>query len=145
MERGEKLTSNLTNIFRFFLISIVFLNISGIIIISMIIPPENAKTYDLTLNYGLIFVSVFGIIISSNLSGTVVYDRNEKKVITNTLLKKIIINRSEILRIERVLPSRCRIVYKKNNSEKSILFIPKLFGFSPFLNYAKEIEELINK
>lgn len=144
MEGKERLSSIFFIVFRVLLLLTIIFNSLVIIVINFILSPEKAKTYDLFQSYALITMSAFVFIISVKIASMVVYDRSEKKVIAHTLFKKIIINKSEILRIERVFPSKCRIVYKKNNSEKSILFIPKLFGFS-LLNYAKSIERLISR
>lgn len=139
------LSSNLIKVFRIILLVVISLNTSGVLIINFLLSTQKAKTYDLSLNYGLISICTFVFIISSKVANNVIYDKKAKVIIVNTLLKKTIINTDDILKIERVLPGKCKIVFKKNNIVKNILFIPKISRFSPLSNYVEKIKALIKE
>ncbi len=137
------LSSFYTKIYRLFLISIILLNVIGIVFIKFLIPNEKSENYDLSLNFGLIMISIFIFVISINLVNEVSFDSLNKNLIVKNFGKKIIINSNDIIRVEKVFPTKCRIVFKKNNIQKSILFIPNIpLNFS-FSNYTDEIEKLL--
>ena len=137
------LSSNLIKVFRVILLMTICLNISGIVIINFILSPEKTQTYDISLNYALIIMCTFVFVISSKIANNVVYDRKSKNLVVKTLLRKIIINTDDILRIERVIPGKCKIIFNQNNTEKNILFIPKISRFSPLSNYADDIKKIL--
>lgn len=138
------LSSSITKIIRSILIMTILLNSLGIFFIKFLIPKEKAITYNLSLNFALILISSFIFIISWNLVN-VVFDKTNKKLIVKRFRKVNTIKSSDILKVEKVFPFKCRITYKSNNIQKNILFIPKILAFSPLSNYSDAITNLIKK
>ncbi|GEM_PF-4574500 len=137
-----KLSSFFPKIFKVFLLVIMLLNISGILFIELFIPENKAITYDLTLNYSLIAICLFTLVISLNLPD-VEFDKTNKKIVLRYLWKKEFINSKDVLTVKKVFPSKCKIIYQSKKTQKKVLFVPRISTFISMSNYLDHIESLL--
>lgn len=137
-----KLSSYFPKIFRAFLLLTILLNISGILFIKLLIPEDKAVSYDLALNYSLIAISLFTLVLSFNLPD-IEFDKTNKIIILRYLWKKELINSRDVLAVEKVFPSKCKIIYKSKRSKKKVLFIPRISAHILLSDYLDHFEPLL--
>jgi len=136
------LSSFYVYIFRIFLIIAILINSIGVLIIKFFLPEDKAATYDLTPFIMLIIVCGIILMIFLNLHN-VSFDKKNKTLNINNLKNKFIVSNNNVIKVERIFIFFCKITYKEETSQKSIIFLPSLRTFFPLLDYPQKIRDLI--
>ncbi len=137
------LSSIYLKIYKTLLASIISINLIGILIIRFLLPKEKSITYDLTVSTMLIIICGIFLIISFNFY-SVNFDKTRKTLHFNKARRSFIVDNTNIIDIKRVFIFLCKINYKENNSQKSIIFLPSIRLFFPLLDFPDKIKKLIS-